>query len=205
MSVIAHVKTPDGFVVAADGPGLPVDSNGSTVRKALVRLVAPAVNLVSGWTGVTRIPCEEGTFDLIAQTELIGDMLSSEQSGAAFISKLFEELRSRFDDELRIVFRSGSSKGLFVGYVRNESSGKWEPACWVWNLKNDGDPEQRPTVDGYQITAGPSDLFSGLRLPKPATLQDGEDGLRLYVETCLKEPSERGGKLQIVTLPQPLD
>jgi hypothetical protein len=205
MSIIAHVMTPEGFVVGADGRG--GQEAGQTLKndlKRLIRVNGPSVNLVCGWTGVTRVPCEEGSLDLSAQMEMIGDALSNEQSGTRYIEKFFSRLTGRFDDELRLVLRESDSKGFFVGYIKSDTKSEWTPRRWLWDLSKDDEPKERPVVKGgYHITAGPADVLHGLQLDDPTNLKRGEDGLRAYIAKCIEISSEFRGPIQIVSIPRP--
>jgi hypothetical protein len=201
MSIVAYVFTPEGFAVGGDarrGRNHAGQIEKSDLRR-LIRLQSKGVDLVCGWTDITQIPCEEGTFDLSARMEMIGDALPQELSGTQYVEKFFDELSSRFDDELRVVLRASESKGLFLGYVQEASNAAWLPRCWQWDLNQADDPVEQALALGYHVTAGPD----AARLPDPVSLQEGEAGLRTYMKTCLQNSSQSGNKFQILTAPRP--
>jgi hypothetical protein len=200
MSILAYAFTPEGFVVGGDGrrgrnKAGQIENND---LRRLIRLQHTGVDLVCGWTDITRIPCEEGAFDLSTRMEMIGDSISPELSGARYVEKFFDELSSRFDDELRVVLRAGESKGLFLGYVQ-EDANAWLPRCWQWDLNRTDDPQEEPLAVGYHVIAG----ADAANLVGPASLREGEAGLQTYIESCLKNSSQPSSKFQILTVPLP--
>jgi hypothetical protein len=195
MSILAYAFTPEGFVVGGDGrrgrnKAGQIENND---LRRLIRLQHTGVDLVCGWTDITRIPCEEGAFDLSTRMEMIGDSISPELSGAKYVDKFFDELSSRFDDELRLVLRAGESKGLFLGYVEESAR------CWHWDLNRTDDPQEEALTEGYHVIAG-SDAAN---LARPGGLREGEAGLQRYIESCLRNASQSNSKFQILTVPRP--
>jgi hypothetical protein len=204
MTIIAHVWTSEGFVVGADGRGR--TESGCVLQddlKKLVRLNGSGANLICGWTGATRIRCQNGAFDLSEQAKTIGGLLSGEDHGTQYLKRFSRELRGRLSDEVQAVFRAKDAKGLFVGYIKDKHKNYWEPGYWDWDLRYEDEPMQRWISGGYRITSGPENLLAGLRLLEPETLSDGAYGLSRYIEICIEKSSEYGGGIQIETNPRP--
>jgi hypothetical protein len=78
MTVLAHVWTPKGFVVGADGCVWNKDTGKPEKhdKKKLICLEGPGVNLICGWVGGTGFKFSDGReFDLTHETERIGKVL----------------------------------------------------------------------------------------------------------------------------------
>jgi hypothetical protein len=206
MTVIAHVYTSEGFVVGADGRGR--TEAGCVLRddlRKLIRLNGPGANLICGWTGATRIRARNETFDLSEQTETIGGLLSSEHLGTQYVERFSRALRDRFTAGIQNVFRTKDAKGLFVGYLKDDHKSYWEPKYWDWDLKSEDEPTERWTNQGrYKITSGLEDVLHRLRLSEPETLMEGTNGLYRYIESCIENCGEYGGRIQIEIIPRPV-
>jgi hypothetical protein len=197
MTVLAHVWTPDGFVVGADGRGQ--TETGDIQRddlKKLIRLNGPGVNLICGWTGATRIPRENGPFDLSKETENIGSFLSDERLGEQYIERFAEKLRRHFTDEIETAFMRHPTSALFVGYVENRAR------YWVWTLGADSKPEKKYLMERVcRVLSGDDDCKYLLSIAH--NLEEGGDRLRCYIECCKANSCKYGGETQILTVPRP--
>ena len=108
MTVLAHIWTPEGFVVAADGRGISAGTRRvlNDDRRKLIPLRALGVDLICGWLGVTQVAWKTGqVFDLSEETKRIGGVLSGEQSGLQYIERFSDNLRHCFTDALDPFFQ----------------------------------------------------------------------------------------------------
>jgi hypothetical protein len=192
MTVLAHVWTPEGFVVGADGRGW-IGTDCIDDLKKLIRLTGPGVNLICGFSGATRI----GSFDLSEETKNIGGLLSGQHLGEQYIEGFAESLRRHFTDEINAEFKKHSTFALLVGYVKNR------PQWWVCRMGANFRPEKKLPMDRYScVMTGHDDC--GKLLFTAHSLREGEDGLRRYIECCIAHDDKYGGEIQIETIPCPV-
>ena len=199
MTVLAHIWTPEGFVVAADGRGISAGTRRvlNDDRRKLIPLRALGVDLICGWLGVTQVAWKTGqVFDLSEETKRIGGVLSGEQSGLQYIERFSDNLRHCFTDALRPIFSANDAVALFVGYVDDR------PKFWLWRLNVETEPQVK------DLKMGLCCVLSGLREapcypPVAFTLSDARLNLHRYIQCCIENSDSYGGEIQIETITAP--
>jgi hypothetical protein len=200
MTVLAHVWTPEGFVVGADG----LVRNGKTGcveicnKKKLIRLKRPGVDLICGWSGGSRIKFSDGRrFDLTKETKRIGDILPDEQCGEHYVERLSEALLHSISKEIMNNLSEVETWGLFVGYVNNRAQ------HWIWKFAEDSVPQKKHSIDAehsFCVLSGQHVCEHRLQCDA-TTLKEGARNLCRYIKCCEGFDSTVGGRTRILTIP----
>jgi hypothetical protein len=204
MTVIAHVWTPEGFVVGADGlvrngkTGKPEPGN----KKKLIRLKRPGVDLICGWTGGPGIKFSDGRrFDLTKETKHMGNRLSEENCGEQYVKRLSEALLQSISKENMNKLAEEKTWGLFVGYVNNRAQ------HWVWEFSEGSVPQEKdcPTEEHFFDVLSGHPFCKHRLQSKATTLKEGARNLCLYIKCCEGRDQETyGGRTRILTIKCPL-
>jgi hypothetical protein len=189
MTVIAHVNTPEGFVVGADGRGVALD--GTVLDDCVTKLFClcgQRVTLACGWTGTTRFRSnkKQQEFDLSNETKRIGWSLAMENLGPQYVERLAGHLNQFIDDvvvDFDDLFGTHPAVALFIGYVNDEPK--------YWEFQIGGLPvELPPRHEEYKTLSGSRELLSGMIqarcLPPAETIRESEEGIQRYLDCCIQ-------------------